>query len=83
VPGKLEKAADPVALVVSALVGVAGALGAWERLGLGADAVAELLAGLLADRATPAIARGAQRGREAKPSLSPVHRRPDARRRDR
>ncbi len=47
-PGKLEKAADPVALVVSALVGVAGALGAWEKLGLGADAVAELLAGLLA-----------------------------------
>ena len=44
----LERTADPAALVISAAVAIAGALGAWERIGLGPDAVAELLAGMLA-----------------------------------
>lgn len=44
----LEKTADPAALIVASAVAIAGALGAWERLGLTADSVAELLAGLLA-----------------------------------
>ncbi len=44
----LEKTADPAALIIASAVAIAGALGAWERIGLSADSVAELLAGLLA-----------------------------------
>ena len=47
-PVELEKTADPAALIIASAVAIAGALGAWERLGLSADSVAELLAGLLA-----------------------------------
>lgn len=44
----LEKTADPAALIIASAVAIAGAVGAWDRIGLSADSVAELLAGLLA-----------------------------------
>ena len=44
----LEKTADPAAIVISACVAIASALGVWERAGMTAAQVAELGAGLLA-----------------------------------
>tara|TARA_R110002126_G_scaffold258425_1_gene401381 strand:+ start:504 stop:695 length:192 start_codon:yes stop_codon:yes gene_type:complete len=44
----LERSADPAAIAISACVGIASALGVWERAGLTAADVAELGAALLA-----------------------------------
>lgn len=46
--GRIDKAADPAAMVIAALVGAASALGWFDRAGLTPDQVAELLSALLA-----------------------------------